>query len=418
MSAEFYVSAETNRHESRSGDTVSAFDAFHVLPFILTGLTGAAFILFIGGLSVTPIATGLLFIAIATATGFFNRTRHRNTVRAAIKAEREAFNTRQEEKNSHSIDGLDRLCVDVLPVWAGQIEMAKQHTEDAAISLTQRFADISQRLTRSTEQMGDGHENQSLLGLLQEAQQELDSIIGSLQAALSTKETLLQEITTLSNHTGALQRMAREVGDIASQTNLLALNAAIEAARAGDVGRGFAVVADEVRKLSTLSGETGKKISATVETVNRAIAETLNVSQQYAEQDKALVNNSSEVIGSVISRFGEAATTLNATSENMRKESLAVGQEVADVLVALQFQDRVSQVLNHVNDDLKKLKNNIEESHQQQASGQIRTQIDAAQWLADLSKTYTMPEQHAVHQGAGAVPSSKNSTGSTDITFF
>ncbi len=415
MSSEFYVSADADRHDSRPGNTEAAFGA---LPFALIGLTGAALLLFIGGLSFEPIALGLLFIAVTSATGFFNRTRHRNALRAAIKAERDACNTRQEEKNNHSIDGLDRLCVDVLPVWAGQIEMAKQHTEDAAISLTQRFADISQRLTRSTEQMGDGHENQSLLGLIHEAQQELDSIISSLQAALSTKETLLQEITTLSSHTGALQRMAREVGDIASQTNLLALNAAIEAARAGDVGRGFAVVADEVRKLSTLSGETGKKISATVETVNRAIAETLNVSQQYAEQDKALVDNSSEVIGSVISRFGQAATTLNAASENMRQESLAVSQEVADVLVALQFQDRVSQVLNHVNDDLKKLKNNIEEGHQQQASGQIRTQIDAARWLAELSKTYTMPEQHAVHRGKGSEPSSKNSAGSADITFF
>jgi len=62
--------------------------------------------------------------------------------------------------------------------------------------------------------------------------------------------------------------MAAEVANIAGQTNLLALNAAIEAARAGESGRGFAVVAGEVRNLSSLSSNTGKKMSDKVQVIS------------------------------------------------------------------------------------------------------------------------------------------------------
>lgn len=296
-------------------------------------------------------------------------------------------------------------------MWNAQLELVRSHTEESALSLTSRFSEISSRLRASVATADSDAQNQPLLVLLQEAQKDLDSIIESMQSALASKATLMEEVTQLSNHTVALRQMAKDVGDIANQTNLLALNAAIEAARAGEVGRGFAVVADEVRKLSTLSAETGKQIAGTVETVNRAIDETLKVSRDYADQDNALVNSSSKVIGHVISRFGQAATQLSEASETMRAESTAVRQEVDDVLVALQFQDRVNQAINHVNADLKKLETIILESQQEAHA------IDAAQWLAELSKTYTMPEQHLAHRGQTVSSATKNSSES-EITFF
>lgn len=309
------------------------------------------------------------------------------------------------------IEGLDQLCIDVLPIWAGQIELARTHTENAAVALTTQFAAITQRLQSSTTGSQVSESDSNLVSLLQSAQNELHSIIESLRAALDTKEALLAEVSALANHTDALSRMAKDVGDIAKQTNLLALNAAIEAARAGEVGRGFAVVADEVRKLSTLSGETGMQISRTVDTVNKAITDALQVSRQYAEQDEALVSHSGQVIETVITRFGEAATSLSCSSEALRQESKEIAHEVADVLVALQFQDRMSQILHHVNHDIDKLRRNIESSGHEIAQGKS---IDAAQWLNELSQTYTTPEQYAVHQGAKPAGSS----GDSDITFF
>jgi len=391
---------------------------FTLAPFAILGALGMGVTFVVGGFTVLSVLAALTLAALTLGLGIWAATRCRIQLHAALAAERRAGESNQCEKRNRCIGGLDRLCLDVLPVWSGQIEMARAHTEEAAIALASRFADISQRLEASVSAShgaaGHGAEGNALVVLLNEAQTELDSIIASLRNALSTKETLLHEVTALSSHTEALQRMAKDVGDIAKQTNLLALNAAIEAARAGEVGRGFAVVADEVRKLSTLSGETGKKISETVETVNKAIADTLQVSRQYAEQDEALVSDSSAVIGHVVSRFGQAATDLSEASESMRQESHAIGLEVAEVLVALQFQDRVSQVLQLVNNDLRKLQDNIQDSERQLMTGASIKPIEAAQWLAELSHTYTMPEQHTIHNGGASAPVAD----SNEITFF
>ena len=357
----------------------------------------------------TAIAGG--FLVACLGLGWFALSRQARALAAQAAATCVACRDDAARQPPQGLSGLDRLCLDLLPIWSGQIETARSHTEEAAVSLSTRFADISQRLQQAAAgneaAAGDGN----LLQLLNSAQDELHAIIASLRTALGTKESLLAEVGALASHTDTLSRMAKEVAEIAKQTNLLALNAAIEAARAGEVGRGFAVVADEVRKLSTLSGDTGMKISRTVDTVNHAIAEAQRVSRQYAEQDEALVNHSGGVIESVIERFSGAATALSQSSAALRQQNQEVAEEVAEVLVALQFQDRVSQMLGHVSSDIGKLHVHIGDSRQTVAQG---GSIDAEQWLSELSQTYTTPEQHAVHRGSAA----RQAPAEAGITFF
>jgi methyl-accepting chemotaxis protein len=255
---------------------------------------------------------------------------------------------------------------------------------------------------------GDG-----LIASLSENEVELNSIVATLRSALAMKESMLGEVTSLSQFTESLKRMAKDVGDIAKQTNLLALNAAIEAARVGEAGRGFAVVSDEVRKLSTLSGETGKKIDETVETVNKAIAATLRISHQYARQDEEMIVKSEKVIEHVVGSVHAALRGLADSSAVLRRETQSIGEEISDVLVALQFQDRVSQVLGQVGKDMSKLKDRLADQERQLAAGGTPGPMDAATWLDELSHTYTVPEQHMVHSG-GAPPKAA----ATEITFF
>ena len=354
------------------------------LPVAALGVLGAGGILWLGGLGVPSVAAALVVLGVGIALAAVTRARvrrlqaaHAHSLQAALDAERHAH-------RAESVEGLDHLCVGVLPVWAGQIEMARSHSESSITALTERFAAINQRIggAMATSQ-GEGGEN--LIALLRENEVELNSIVATLRSALAVKESMLNEIASLSQFTDGLKRMANDVGDIAKQTNLLALNAAIEAARAGEVGRGFAVVADEVRKLSDLSGGTGKKIGETVETVNRAIAVTLEISRQYAQQDAETVTKSELVIEHVVGRVQKAVGSLTDSSNVLREETRTIGEEIAEVLVALQFQDRISQVLGHVSADMTKLRDRISD---QAAHGSAV--IDAETWLEELSHTYTV----------------------------
>nr|WP_169338612.1 methyl-accepting chemotaxis protein [Chitiniphilus shinanonensis] len=295
------------------------------------------------------------------------------------------------------------LVRDVLPLWHRHVDLARGQTREAIDTLAMRFAGISQRLS-GTLGAGAGGQNAQMLGVIQQSGEMLDRIVSSLEQVLSAREMLLREIEGLGQFNDELKRMASDVGEIAGQTNLLALNAAIEAARAGESGRGFAVVADEVRKLSNLSGETGKRIRSKVDSINVTISGALESAQRLSADEAEMIGESKTVIGQVLQHFSTAAEGLGQTVAQLESDSRAVEQEVQDVLVNLQFQDRVSQILEHVERDMDKLAGVL--AH----GGDLPAR---SQWLAELERTYTTMEQRQVHAG-----SAKAKVATSQVDFF
>lgn len=314
-----------------------------------------------------------------------------------------------------NIQGLDILCQRVIPIWSAQVELARVHMEEQVTSLTINFAHLTQRIDSATKAQDGavslGQNNGGIVTLFSESQKELHTIVHSLKDASERRTRLLEEIFKLSTFTEELKKMADEVSGIASQTNLLALNAAIEAARAGEAGRGFAVVADEVRKLSTMSGEAGKRIGSRVESVNNAIVATMDMSKEFTKNDNEMVSFSENLIEKVLEKFRVTTSELNESAIHFSEESKIIHQSVESAMVELQFQDRVSQILTHVENDLSKLMGYLS-SAQQGGHGEI----DANAWLANLESTYTMAEQTTVHHGGtGSIQSNQHET---EITFF
>lgn len=377
-------------------------------PVVTCGVFGIAAVVVPAGLSPLALAVCMALVMLGA-------------VWWAIRQDRALRRRVEHGVRSQSMASLEPLCVGVLPVWSSQIEMARSQTEQGINDLASRFANLSQHLQSAvaashSSASGDGV-TKGVVALLNDSQAELNAIIAALRSSLQEKEALLQEVHGLSRFTEALQQMAKDVGAIAQQTNLLAINAAIEAARAGEVGRGFAVVASEVRMLSKQSGETGKKIADTVDTVNKAIASTLQVSRQYAEQDAKMVSHSERVIETVLREFGNTASDLSHSADVLRQESQRMQSEISDVLVALQFQDRVSQMLGHVRDDQGKLIQTLEQGAHAIAEGTPPQPIDTNAWLEELAGTYTTQEQYTTHGGSGRTHTQTPSD-STEITFF
>ncbi|WP_308445876.1 methyl-accepting chemotaxis protein [Chitiniphilus purpureus] len=293
---------------------------------------------------------------------------------------------------------LAQLVTGVMPLWHRHVALAREQTREAVDTLVLRFSGINRRLGQALG-LGAGGQNNQVIEVIQSSGTLLGQIVESLEQVLSARETLLREIEGLGQFNDELKRMASDVAEIAGQTNLLALNAAIEAARAGEAGRGFAVVADEVRKLSNLSGDTGKRIRSKVDSINQTIAGALSSAQQLSADEAQMIGESKQVIGQVLEHFQAAASALSGTVTQLETESRAVGQEVQDVLVNLQFQDRISQILDHVERDMDKLVRAIEQDELPPRE----------RWLAELEKTYTTTEQRLIHggQASGTVAASQ-----------
>lgn len=386
------------------------------LPLLVVGIAGAAAVIFVGQWSDVSVALSISLIVIASIAAQWTTRKVREQMRAAVQSERVSMAEKLHHMRSSSISGLDELCLGVLPVWSGQVKMARVQTEDAIMALTNRFVGLSQELENAADasRTSGGANTSGLVELLTSSDLELHTIVTSMRQALMVKQKMLAEVQGLAHLTELLQAMATQVGEIAAQTNLLALNAAIEAARAGEVGRGFAVVADEVRKLSNMSGEAGKKIADTVNKVNSAITATVAASEASTREDETMVSDSEQVIERVLDGFRSATDGLTRSADILRQESDSIRSEISEILVSLQFQDRVSQMLGHVCDDHAKLEQHLLQSRQDMENGGEAVEIDAHTWLGELAQTYTTLEQVDVHNGKSPAAAS----GSDDITFF
>jgi len=325
-----------------------------------------------------------------------------------------------EQLRTHRLvlENYQQLIKDVLPVWQRQTDLAKHQLEQSITELVNRFSDIHERLqaavSSSSSTAGSMKGETGLGGVIQFANKELGVLTQTLRKAIEQRDELLTEISGLSKITVELSGMGAEVAGIASQTNLLALNAAIEAARAGEYGRGFAVVADEVRTLSTRSGETGSRIGKRIEQANNALQTTLDRTTEYAAQDNSRLSHSETSIAQVLEQFQRSSETILSSAQTLEEESSAVQASVEEVLVNLQFQDRVSQILGHVTADMDKLVAAIEEQQTRLRHGETVQPINVSEWLASVQKTYTTLEQVAVHRGGKHSKSPNNS----EITFF
>ena len=290
-----------------------------------------------------------------------------------------------QELASLSVQELAVLLQNVVPAWQYHVETVQNQTESAVTQLSSSFAKVidqfdlagigGARATGSTE-------TSSTIGLLDLCERELQPVVLSLTNVIEGKDALLIDIRNLAKETLELQDMAADVRSIAAQTNLLALNAAIEAARAGESGRGFAVVASEVRMLSKRSAETGTRIGQRVGQIAGIMNATMAGAERSAVEDKQAVSLSGELVEHVLSHVRKLGTA----AESMRSHGMVVRTEVETLLVAMQFQDRVSQILCGLANNMTLMRGALE---------QVDTQAlpDPGEWIDALNQSSRMNDQ-------------------------
>jgi len=296
----------------------------------------------------------------------------------------------------------DELLQKSFQIWERQIETVRGQTQTAITDLATRFSDLALDLEkaiaaarRSTEAVDSGDKVGGILELFNQSETELASVLSALNAAQQAKQDMVREISELSEHMEKLVIMGDGVGKIAQQTNLLSLNATIEAARAGEAGRGFAVVADEVRKLSTESAVTSKKITELVLNITRSMTTVVDLTDKTAQQDQESVRTSEQTIHDVMGRFQGVTTSLMGATAELADAGTGIQNEISDVLVSLQFQDRVSQILSQLIQHISALRERLGNTDVDAEA----PPIDVQTWMDEMESTYTTFEQKLNHQG-------------------
>jgi len=341
---------------------------------------------------------GIVVAGLQLAVTAFTANRASSDATAAIPPADPAL-----ERDSAELNTLRGLLNAVLPLWNKHIHLAQRQTEEAIDGLTDKFVAVNQQLHHTVAISTDNGSDGSVVDVIHSAQTELPKVVTTLDQTRKAREHFLTEIQGLTQFIDELVSMAADVAKIASQTNLLALNAAIEAARAGESGRGFAVVADEVRKLSTLSGETGKRITEKVMNISQSVQHVVTQANENAADEQQLTRNAENVVNQVLADFSNSAQMMEQRIALLHSASHDVESAINGVLVDLQFQDRTSQILSHVIQDVERL-----------CSASATSPVPAANdWLHTLERSYTTMEQHTAHSGVAQTKFNEST-----VTFF
>ena len=372
----------------------------------LLGAAGAIAVLIAGDLNWLSAGLALLLLMAGFALGWLGSTKRAETTRRHMERYLSA------EQN---------FGAQIAPVWAGHIETSRTQMEQSISALSGQFAEIVDRLdatvetaSRTTSDIED--QGNGLVAVFARSETELNQVLSTQTAAMASMNAMLENVEGLNQFTKQLEDMAMDVAKIAAQTNLLALNAAIEAARAGELGRGFAVVAKEFRMLSNQSGETGKRITEMVGVISHAITSTCKAAQDSVQMEGSSMHTSEERIKGVLNGFRSITDALVQSGDLLKQESISIKTEIGHSLVALQFQDRVGQILSQVKNNVEQFPQYLADHEQKCLAAGVFEPLDAEAFMAEMKKSYVMSDQHLTHDTGKVVDAGAKDD--DEITFF
>ncbi|WP_370264294.1 methyl-accepting chemotaxis protein [Limnobacter sp.] len=327
--------------------------------------------------------------------------------------------TQQVDLHTHAAadSQLNNMAHQWVPTLSKQLNTANQQMEQGIVSLAEAFSGIHTQLNATVSVASDaahvlggassaGHGQAA--GLAEMVSSSLNQMLAQIRQSFDEKSTIMNEVKGFIASTDELAKMASSVEVLAAKTNLLALNAAIEAARAGEEGRGFSIVADEVRKLSMLSADTGVKIRERVQHIAQAAKRAGDGATRMQNSDQHVLEQASSTLGGVVRQFEQVTTPLQHASEQIIANTHQVSASLNNAVVHFQFQDRVSQILGHVQDSLTQL---------QQQLGEGLQALDVPALMHELERNYTMAEERTNHGGQHAAQT-KAKAADDDLTFF
>lgn len=109
----------------------------------------------------------------------------------------------------------------------------------------------------------------------------------------------------------------------------------------------------------------------------------------------------------------EAATELETSAVRLEREALRIRNNVDSSLVHLQFQDRVNQILGHVESNIHALPDALADIRETFLRSGRLTPLDFSPLLAAIEASYTTTEERGLHQNGKLADDD-----SDDLTFF
>jgi methyl-accepting chemotaxis protein len=206
---------------------------------------------------------------------------------------------------------------------------------------------IGEMLQMTGSSDGDSsHQSSGFQRFFQETNMVIEQFVLKIKELQNNSIQISESFTEMKSQVDTITSLLNDISKITKQTDLLSLNAAIEAARAGVAGKGFAVVADEVRKLASHTSEFNSEIRDTLNRIVKSMDEVGVGVAQGIDTDLSIAENSQQNLASLGSELIHITSLARKHSSQITEVSEKIHSLTSEGVVAMQFEDIISQKLN------------------------------------------------------------------------
>jgi methyl-accepting chemotaxis protein len=292
-----------------------------------------------------------------------------------------------------------RASLPALPVLAQQLKEVTRQIETAVVQVCENFQAMAARARQAAQVslIASGTEDVKaqaggIGGLIAGTRETMADLLRRIEQTSQFSSFTVDRMETMEQQIGGLQNTLREIDEVASNARVLALNGQLEAARAGEHGKAFSVVATETAKMAIHAVESSRTIRERIEDVATTIGSAASELRDRATADTQEAARSRQQVNTALDRMVTLHEDMQQAIAESRRNSDQLAREIAGAVMAMQFQDSVSQRIQHVVQTLEELHGALQSQLGDAGPGAN----DGHNWATRMAQSYTMDSERRV----------------------
>jgi methyl-accepting chemotaxis protein len=247
---------------------------------------------------------------------------------------------------------------------SAQLKQTSAQIESSVVGVCDSFQGIAERarstVSRTTgflSDEGSGISSKvSFEGLIQNCTGTLLKILNATEEAGEVSRRAIDRIHQMDETSKTILQALNSLERIAGENKMLALNARIEAAHAGVHGAGFSVVAVEVASQTQRSLAVTAQVSGLIANLRDLAGSAVEDLQRMNQQGSLRVEDSRREVDESLREMEHAHSEMKQVLSSMTTDGALLANDIGAAVRGLQFQDRTSQQIAHVVEDLDTLR--------------------------------------------------------------